>query len=90
MLYRCLTTLARALAQYLLVFPKLPGRLHLPPEKEKETAKFVVMTLEVGAARELGVLCGGKCGWPHHAVEERGFHWTGRHAAHARFTSFRP
>lgn len=46
-MYRSLTTLARALAQYLLVFPKLPGHLHLPPEKERDTVKFVVMTLEV-------------------------------------------
>ncbi|XP_057562698.1 huntingtin isoform X4 [Hippopotamus amphibius kiboko] len=45
-LYRTLTTLARALAQYLLVFSKLPGHLHLPPEKERDTVKFVVMTLE--------------------------------------------
>lgn len=47
MLYWSLTTLARALAQYLLVFPKLPSHLHLPPEKERDTVKFVVMTLEV-------------------------------------------
>lgn len=47
MLYRSLTTLARALAQYLLVFSKLPSHLHLPPEKERDTVKFVVMTLEV-------------------------------------------
>ena len=46
-LYRTLTTLARALAQYLLVFSKLPSHLHLPPEKERDTVKFVVMTLEV-------------------------------------------
>ncbi|KAM7156171.1 huntingtin isoform 1-T1 [Molossus nigricans] len=46
MWYRSLTILARALAQYLLVFPKLPGRLHLPPEKERDTVKFVVTTLE--------------------------------------------
>ncbi|XP_034861299.1 huntingtin isoform X5 [Mirounga leonina] len=45
-LYRSLTTLARALAQYLLVFSKLPSHLHLPPEKERDTVKFVVMTLE--------------------------------------------
>ncbi|TKC50975.1 hypothetical protein EI555_001287, partial [Monodon monoceros] len=45
-LYRTLTTLARALAQYLLVFSRLPGHLHLPPEKERDTVKFVVMTLE--------------------------------------------
>ncbi|EPQ20418.1 Huntingtin [Myotis brandtii] len=44
--YRSLTTLARALAQYLLLLPKLPGHLHLPPEKERDTVKFVVMTLE--------------------------------------------
>lgn len=46
-MYRSLTTLARALAQYLLLLPKLPGHLHLPPEKERDTVKFVVMTLEV-------------------------------------------
>ncbi|XP_070228887.1 huntingtin isoform X2 [Bos mutus] len=45
-LYRTLTTLARALAQYLLVFSKLPSHLHLPPEKERDTVKFMVMTLE--------------------------------------------
>ncbi|XP_053779195.1 huntingtin isoform X3 [Desmodus rotundus] len=45
-LYRSLTTLARALAQYLLLFPKLPGHLHLPLEKERDTVKFVVATLE--------------------------------------------
>ncbi|XP_073094066.1 huntingtin isoform X1 [Manis javanica] len=44
--YRSLTTLARALAQYLLVVSKLPGHLHLPPEKERDSVKFVVMTLE--------------------------------------------
>lgn len=53
-LYRSLTTLARALAQYLLVLPKLPGHLHLPPEKERDTVKFVVSTLEV---RGLGAWC---------------------------------
>lgn len=47
MWYRSLTTLARALAQYLLVVSKLPGHLHLPPEKERDSVKFVVMTLEV-------------------------------------------
>lgn len=46
-LYRSLTTLARALAQYLLVLSKLPGPLQLPPEKETDTVRFVVMTLEV-------------------------------------------
>ena len=46
-LYRTLTTLARALGQYLLVFSRLPSHLHLPPEKERDTVKFVVTTLEV-------------------------------------------
>ncbi|XP_042638571.1 huntingtin [Orycteropus afer afer] len=45
-LYQSLTTLARALAQYLVVLPRVPGHLHLPPEKERDTVKFVVMTLE--------------------------------------------
>ncbi|XP_066242929.1 huntingtin isoform X4 [Saccopteryx leptura] len=44
--YRSLTTLARALAQYLLLLPRLPSHLHLPPEKERDTVKFVVTTLE--------------------------------------------
>ncbi|XP_058157313.1 huntingtin isoform X2 [Dasypus novemcinctus] len=45
-LYPTLTTLARALAQYLAVLSQLPSHLHLPPEKERDTVKFVVMTLE--------------------------------------------
>ncbi|XP_062068838.1 huntingtin isoform X1 [Lepus europaeus] len=45
-LHQSLITLARALAQYLVAISKLPARLHLPPEKEKDTVKFVVMTLE--------------------------------------------
>lgn len=45
-LYRTLAALARALGQYLLVFSRLPSHLHLPPEKERDTVKFVVMTLE--------------------------------------------
>ncbi|XP_013013172.2 huntingtin isoform X3 [Cavia porcellus] len=45
-LYQSLTTLARALAQYLVVVSKVPAYLHLPPEKEKDMVKFVVMTLE--------------------------------------------
>ncbi|KAM5271600.1 huntingtin [Ctenodactylus gundi] len=45
-LYQSLTTLARALAQYLVVLSKVPSHLHLPAEKEKDTVKFVVMTLE--------------------------------------------
>ncbi|XP_054544203.1 huntingtin isoform X3 [Talpa occidentalis] len=50
-LYRSLTTLARALAQYLLALSKVPGYLHLPPDKEKDTVQFVVMTLEALAWR---------------------------------------
>ena len=46
-LYRTLTTLAQAQGQYLLVFSRLPSHLHLPPEKERDTVKFVVTTLEV-------------------------------------------
>ncbi|XP_006875391.1 PREDICTED: huntingtin [Chrysochloris asiatica] len=45
-LYQSLTTLARALAQYLVALPRVPGHLHLPPEKECDAVKFVVMTLE--------------------------------------------
>lgn len=58
--YRSLTTLARALAQYLLLLPKLPGHLHLPPEKERDTVKFVVMTLEVRAGTVTGQGTGGR------------------------------
>ncbi|XP_006893721.1 PREDICTED: huntingtin [Elephantulus edwardii] len=44
--YQSLTTLARALAQYLVVLSRVPSHLHLPPEKEEDVVKFVVMTLE--------------------------------------------
>ncbi|KAK7806163.1 hypothetical protein U0070_021109 [Myodes glareolus] len=44
--YQSLTTLARALAQYLVVVSKVPAHLHLPPDKEGDIVKFVVMTLE--------------------------------------------
>ncbi|XP_021019284.1 huntingtin isoform X1 [Mus caroli] len=44
--YQSLTILARALAQYLVVLSKVPAHLHLPPEKEGDTVKFVVMTVE--------------------------------------------
>ncbi|KAG8508650.1 LOW QUALITY PROTEIN: Huntingtin [Galemys pyrenaicus] len=50
-LYRSLTTLARALAQYLLALSKVPSHLHLPPDKEKDTVQFVVMALEALAWR---------------------------------------
>ena len=59
-LYRTLTTLARALAQYLLVFSKLPSHLQLPPEKERDTVKFVVMTLEVSRCAGTRAQSGGK------------------------------
>lgn len=58
--YCALTTLARALAQYLLAFPKLPGHLRLPPEKERDTVKFVVTTLEVMGSLNLAFLCTGQ------------------------------
>ncbi|XP_012892833.1 PREDICTED: huntingtin-like, partial [Dipodomys ordii] len=45
-LYQTMTTLARALAQYLVVISKVPTHLHLPAEKERDTVRFVVMTLE--------------------------------------------
>lgn len=48
--YQSLTTLARALAQYLVVVSKVPAHLHLPPDKEGDIVKFVVMTLEVRTA----------------------------------------
>uniref|UniRef100_A0A8C6R2D9 Huntingtin n=1 Tax=Nannospalax galili TaxID=1026970 RepID=A0A8C6R2D9_NANGA len=44
--YQSLTTLARALAQYLVVVSKVPDHLHVPPEKEIDAVKFVVMILE--------------------------------------------
>lgn len=58
--YCKLTTLAQALAQYLLVFPKLTGHLRLPPEKERDTVKFVVTTLEVMGSLNLAFLCAGR------------------------------
>nr|XP_023405447.1 huntingtin isoform X4 [Loxodonta africana] len=45
-LYQAMTTLARALAQYLMVLSTLPSHLHLPRDKEQDAVKFVVMTLE--------------------------------------------
>ncbi|XP_023593769.1 huntingtin, partial [Trichechus manatus latirostris] len=45
-LYHSMTTLARALAQYLMVLSILPGHLHLPTDKEQDAVKFVVMILE--------------------------------------------
>lgn len=46
MWYQSLTTLARALAQYLLTISKLPNHLQLPPERESDTISFVVLTME--------------------------------------------
>lgn len=66
--YCTLTTLARALAQYLLVLPKLPGHLRLPPEKERDTVKVVVTTLEVMGSLNVAFLCAGRgasCVSPH-------------------------
>lgn len=73
MLYRSLTTLARALAQYLAVLSRLPGRLQLPPEKEPDTVKFVVTTLEVSG--HSGTRC--LCDWHCHVREEGTFHRNG-------------
>lgn len=67
--YRSLTTLARALAQYLAVLSRLPGHLQLPPEKEPDTVKFVVMTLEVSG--HSGTRC--FCDWHCQAREEGTF-----------------
>lgn len=38
-----------------MVLSKVPAHLHLPPEKEGDTVKFVVMTVEVRAALKLCV-----------------------------------
>lgn len=59
--YRSLTTLARALAQYLAVLSRLPGHLQLPPEKEPDTVKFVVMTLEVSGHSGTRRFCDWRC-----------------------------
>uniref|UniRef100_A0A4X2LWE1 Huntingtin n=1 Tax=Vombatus ursinus TaxID=29139 RepID=A0A4X2LWE1_VOMUR len=45
-IYQSITTLACALAQYLVLFSKLPTHLQLPPEKESDVLKFVVVALE--------------------------------------------
>ncbi|XP_013930191.1 PREDICTED: huntingtin-like, partial [Thamnophis sirtalis] len=39
--------LAQALSQYLVLLSKLPTSLRIPPEKENDIAKFVVMLLEI-------------------------------------------
>ncbi|XP_075276530.1 huntingtin isoform X3 [Opisthocomus hoazin] len=45
-MYRSMMTLCRALAQYLLLLSKLPARLRVPPDKEDDILKFVVMSIE--------------------------------------------
>ncbi|NXD10189.1 HD protein, partial [Nothocercus nigrocapillus] len=44
--YQSVMTLCRALAQYLLLLPKLPAALHVPPDKERDILKFVVTSVE--------------------------------------------
>nr|XP_027311409.2 huntingtin isoform X2 [Anas platyrhynchos] len=45
-MYRSVMTLCRALAQYLLLLSKLPTGLRVPPDKEDDILKFVVMSVE--------------------------------------------
>ncbi|KAF1415254.1 Huntingtin, partial [Spheniscus humboldti] len=45
-MYQSMMTLCRALAQYLLLLSKLPACLHVPPDKEDDILKFVVMSVE--------------------------------------------
>lgn len=47
MMYQSMMTLCRALAQYLLLLSKLPVGLRVPPDKEDDILKFVVMSVEV-------------------------------------------
>ncbi|XP_063313793.1 huntingtin [Pelobates fuscus] len=44
--YSSIVTLCRALAQYLLLLPKLPPAFHIQPEKEVEIVTFMVMSVE--------------------------------------------
>ncbi|XP_074878323.1 huntingtin isoform X2 [Buteo buteo] len=46
MMYQSMMTLCRALAQYLLLLSKLPVGLRVPPDKEDDILKFVVMSVE--------------------------------------------
>lgn len=46
-MYQSMMTLCRALAQYLLLLSKLPAALRVPPDKEDDILKFVVMSVEV-------------------------------------------
>ncbi|XP_027542525.1 huntingtin isoform X3 [Neopelma chrysocephalum] len=45
-MYQSMMTLGRALAQYLLLLSKLPVSLRVPPDKEDDILKFVVMSIE--------------------------------------------
>uniref|UniRef100_A0A8D2QDU4 Huntingtin n=1 Tax=Zonotrichia albicollis TaxID=44394 RepID=A0A8D2QDU4_ZONAL len=45
-MYQSMMTLCRALAQYLLLLSKLPAGLRVPPDKEGDILKFVVMSVE--------------------------------------------
>ncbi|RMC14400.1 hypothetical protein DUI87_09496 [Hirundo rustica rustica] len=45
-MYQSVMTLCRALAQYLLLLSKLPAGLRVPPDKEGDILKFVVMSVE--------------------------------------------
>ncbi|KAM6136507.1 huntingtin isoform 2-T2 [Phoenicopterus ruber ruber] len=45
-MYQSVMTLCRALAQYLLLLSKLPSGLRVPPDKEDDILKFVVMSVE--------------------------------------------
>ncbi|XP_070613102.1 huntingtin isoform X1 [Erythrolamprus reginae] len=46
-LFQFTMVLAQALSQYLVLLSKLPTSLRIPPEKEKDLVKFVVMLLEI-------------------------------------------
>ncbi|NXU83434.1 HD protein, partial [Xiphorhynchus elegans] len=45
-MYQSVMTLCRALAQYLLLLSKLPVGLRVPPDKEEDILKFIVMSIE--------------------------------------------
>ncbi|XP_017676215.1 PREDICTED: huntingtin isoform X5 [Lepidothrix coronata] len=45
-MYQSMMTLCRALAQYLLLLSKLPVGLRVPPDKEDDILKFIVMSIE--------------------------------------------
>ncbi|NXG43244.1 HD protein, partial [Psilopogon haemacephalus] len=45
-MFQSVMTLCRALAQYLLLLSKLPSGLRVPPDKEDDILKFIVMSVE--------------------------------------------